>query len=143
MQTSNSIEIPLTIDVVSQLYTCHEQLPKWSPGFISLDLMEGNRGDVGSIYEQRYRFKEKEIVERITILALDVPNRIHLLSQGQSKLIRESVITFDSIGFSATKLTVENEFRGEVVEYLIQEELYGYTKQFLEVFRDFALRKNI
>ena len=58
MQTNNSIEIPLSIDVVCQLYTCHEQLPDWSPGFISLDLMEGNRGDVGSIYEQRYRFQE-------------------------------------------------------------------------------------
>jgi hypothetical protein len=140
MQTINYIELPLSIDVVSQLYCCHEQLPKWSPGFISLELIEENHGDIGSVYEQRYMFQDKEIIERITILAIELPHRLHLLSQGQSNLSRESLITFDAIDDSQTKMTVENQFRGELVEHLNEGVLSGYTQHFLEVFRTFALR---
>ena len=142
MKTTNQIEIGLSLQRASDLYTCHEQIPKWSPGFISLETVKSVDGGVGNVYRLRYSVNGKEIDELLTLLALDLPNSYRVRSNHKDLFYRESAIEFHAIDESTTKLTVHNEFSGEYLPHLVHEELQGYTQMYLETFKAFAERHN-
>ena len=53
-------------------------------------------------------------------------------------LTRESRITFEETGETATRMVVHNTFSGEHLPHLVKQDLQDYTQQFLETFKAFA-----
>ena len=138
MRTTNQILIALPLDRVAELYTCHELLPSWSPGFISLEYVSGERGAVDSVFRHRYVVKGQEIEDITTLVAIDWPNGYRILSNCMDKGYRESTLRFEALDPTTTRITVHNLFSGEYVPHLVQEELQAYVEQHLETFKTFA-----
>ena len=138
MQTTNQIEVALPRQKVTELYTCHDLLPSWSPGFLSFEVLcDGTTGS-SPTFRQRYLAMGREIDEVLTLLENNLPNGFCILAENGGTLTRESKITFEEIGEASTRVVVGNTFSGVYVPHLVKQDLHDYTQQFLEMFKAFA-----
>jgi hypothetical protein len=141
MQTMNQIEVALPQEKVVELYTCHDLLPAWSPGFVSLEVLhEGTLGRLPT-FKQRYTAMGRDIEEILTLVENDLPSGFVVVAENGGTLTRESRVTFERLADRATQIKVLNTYSGEWVVHLVQEDLHSYTQQFLESFRVFAESK--
>jgi len=132
VRTTNHVDVALPRERVVDLYTCQELLPSWSPGLISFEQVgEG-------VFRQRYVVMGREIDERLTVVALDLPRRLHTRADSGGGLTRDSEVTFDALDEATTRVVVHNRFSGDPIAHLVPEDLHGYTQRFLEVFQAFA-----
>ena len=138
MQTMNQIEVALPQEKVAELYTCHDLLPAWSPGFVSFEVLhEGTPGRLPT-FRQRYTAMGRDIEEILTLVENDLPSGFVVVAENGGTLTRESRVTFRRLTDSATQIKVSNTYSGEWVVHLVPEDLHSYTQQFLESFRVFA-----
>jgi hypothetical protein len=138
LQTTNQIEVGLAQEKVAELYTCHDLLPSWSPGFLSFEVIcDGIPGGLPT-FRQRYMALGREIEEVLTLVKNNLPNGFCVLADNGGTLTRKSAIAFEQLGETTTRITVLNTFSGEYVGHLVKEDLQNYTQQFLETFRAFA-----
>jgi hypothetical protein len=137
MQTTSQINIDRPRQRVCDLYCCHDSLPLWSPGFISVEHAGGPAGAVGAVYRQVYTVEGKRIEERVTLEILDLPRAIDMVSDSGG-LTRESRVRFEELDDGNTRMRVQNSFAGEHLPYLVHEDLLAYTQRFLELFKAFA-----
>jgi hypothetical protein len=138
MQTTNQIKVPLPRERVVELYTCHELLPSWSPGFLSFDVICDGTGGNKPAFRQRYLAMGREIDEEITLMENDLPHGFCTRAENGGTLTRESNVTFQPIDENATRIVVRNTFSGEYVVHLVKQDLQDYTRQYLETFKAFA-----
>ena len=138
MQTANQIELGLAREKVAELYTCHDLLPSWSPGFLSFEVLCDGTTSRSPTFRQRYLAMGREIEEVLTLVENKLPSGFCVVADNDGTLTRESQIKFEKIGGSATRITVLNTFSGEYAVHLVKEDLYNYTQQFLAAFKGFA-----
>ena len=138
MQTTNQIEVALPRQKVTELYTCHDLLPSWSPGFLSFEVLCDGTTNSSPTFRQRYLAMGREIDEVLTLLENNLPNGFCILAENGGTLTRESRITFEEIDEAITRLVVKNRYSGEHVPHLVKQDLHSYTQQFLETFKAFA-----
>ena len=138
MQTANQIEVGLAREKVAELYTCHDLLPSWSPGFLSFEVLCDGTTSRSPTFRQRYLAMGREIEEVLTLVENNLPNGFCVVAENGGTLTRESRIAFEQLGDGVTRVTVLNTFSGEHVVHLVKEDLQDYTQQFLETFRAFA-----
>ena len=141
MQTVNQIDVALPRLRVTELYTCHDLLPAWSPGFLSLEVLCDGTGGGRPTFRQRYLAMGREIDEVLTLLDNNLPAGLRVLAENGGTLTRESTITFEELGDAITRVVVHNRFSGEHVPHLVKQDLHDYTQRFLETFRAFAERR--
>ena len=138
MQTTNQIEVGLPQEKVAELYTAHDLLPAWSPGFVSLDVLDEGAPGRFPTFRQRYAAMGRDIEEILTLTDNDLPNGFVVVADNGGMLTRESRVTFKGIADSTTKIEVLNTYSGEWVVHLVEEDLYNYTQQHLKAFKGFA-----
>ncbi|HCP44795.1 MAG TPA: hypothetical protein DIU15_02015 [Deltaproteobacteria bacterium] len=138
MQTTNQLEVGLARERVAALYTCHDLLPAWSPGFLSLEVICDNKPTDLPTFRQRYTAMGREIEEVLTVVENNLPYGCCVVAESGDKQYRESTITFEAISDSVTRIVVRNQFSGEHVPYLVPQDLHNYTQAFLETFKTFA-----
>ena len=136
MNTTNHITINLSLDLVSKLYNCHNLLPEWFPGFISLELISSGSSPVESVYLQKHATSEGIVEEEIRILSLDLPKEMRLLASSDHGE-RESLIQLQKIEEAKTKIIVSNNHTKTNGSQLDKSELRENTQAFLEAFKDF------
>ena len=138
MQTTNHMDIALPFQTVSELYTCHDLLPSWSLGFVSLEVLCDGTDGSRPRFRQRYRAMGKEIDEVLTLMENNLPHGFCVVAEQEGVGTRESVVTFEAIGQGSTRVVVRNHFRGDFVPHLVKGDLQDYTQKFLEAFKAFA-----
>ena len=138
MQTTNQIEVGLARERVAELYTCHDLLPSWSPGFVSFEVLHDGRGDMPPTFKQRYVAMGREVEEVITLLEDGLPHRFRLVADNGGTLTRETEVIFEEMAGASTRVVICNTFSGEKAPYLVQKELQSYTQKFLEAFKAFS-----
>jgi len=138
MQTKNTIQVSLPKNLVVELYTCHEHLPSWSPGFLSFTILNDGTETSPPTYRQRYVAMGREIEEVLTLIENTLPDGFTTVSDNGGKLRRVSQFKFEKRGENTTQITVRNTFKGEYSVHLIEEDLQAYTQNFLERFKEFA-----
>ncbi len=144
MRTRNQIEVGLPRSRAAELYTCHEQLASWSPGFLSIEVLSDGTADTKPTFKSRYRAMGKEIEEVLTLVENRLPEAMCVVATLAGGLLRrESRICFEATGPDTTRLTVHNSFSGAHAPYLVESELQVYTQAFLECFKDFAERQPV
>ena len=146
MKIVSTINIDLPFRLVSKLYYCHDLLPHWFPGFVSLELVSTDSQPLGSVFRQKYSIFNNNIVEEITILGLDLPHHIHLISSLEFGT-RESWIHFEPIEESSSRITITNQFSESYWNSFIKPDLQEHSQNFLKSFKhfieDWATKENI
>ena len=138
LETWNQIEVSLPRRRVSELYTCRDLLPSWSPGFVSLEVLCEGTATRKPTFRQRYRAMGREIDEVLTLMENDLPRGLCVVADNGGTLTRESRITFEEVDETTTQLIVWNTFTGEAVPHLVRQDLQDYTQAFLKTFKAFA-----
>lgn len=139
MLITNQIDIALPQRRVADLYSNHDLLPQWSPGFQSIEsLCDGTPGRLPR-FRLKYTAAGKAFEEILTVLINKSPHRLCILAENRdNSLRRESTITFEGLEASSTRVIINNRFRGSKVAHLVEEDLFEYTQAFLETFKRFA-----
>lgn len=143
MQTKNHVEIGLGQVRVAELYTCRESLPKWFPALVSFEVLDDGTSGQSFRAIQTYTVMGKRIEEEILLLEEDLPHCFSTISTHGEHLKRKSTISFKRLDETRTKLTVRNEFSGQIVDQLVKHQLHSYTQETIERFRDFAERHSL
>lgn len=143
MKYSCKVTINMPRDDVIALFEDPEVLPKWQEGFLSIEEIEGPRGEAGGKSRLRYQMGKREIEMVETILVHDPPERFDATYEAKGVWnLNQNYFTAPAPGI--TEWLVETEFRCKGVMWIMSLVMPGMfrkqTQKMMEAFKAYAER---
>ena len=129
------------IDKVVELMENPDNFKEWQPGFISLEHISGEPGQVGSKSKLKYDMGKRQVEMIETITKRNLPHEFDLTFDAD-KVYNIQNNRFEKIDENTTKWITENEFR--LTGYMKIFDFFGkgmFKKQsqiYLDKFKEFA-----
>ncbi len=137
MKYANEVIIDAPIDKVIDLFDSKENLAKWQEGFISMELLSGDDGEIGSKYLLKYKMGKREVEMTETILEKDLP-RIFSATYEAKKMWNKVDNLFEETEDGKTFYRSESEFKMRGMMLIIGIVLPGaFRKQSQKYLDDF------
>ncbi|SFT56281.1 Polyketide cyclase / dehydrase and lipid transport [Lishizhenia tianjinensis] len=137
MKYSNEVIINAPIKKVIALFEEEANLPKWQEGFISAEIIEGERGKAGLRSRLTYKMGKREIVMIETITTWDLPR--NFTASYDTKGVYNIVSNhFEAVDDNTTRYFTENEFQFKGIMKLFGLLMPGaFKKQSQKYLNDF------
>ena len=141
MKYSNEVTINRPLEKVIELFDNPANMPKWQPGFISMEHLSGTPGQPGAKSKLKYKMGKREIDMIETITTRDLPKEFHGIYEAKG-VYNVQKNYFSSIGENQTKWVAETEFRFsgfmKLFGWLLPGTFKKQSQQFLDLFKAFA-----
>ncbi len=141
MKYSCEIIIDAPRDKVVALFDDPDNLSKWQPGFVSMKIISGNLGEVGSKSELKYKMGKRDIEMVETITAYNLPEVFSATYEAKNvwNLVENR---FSELEDGKTLYTTNNEFKMKGMMKLMAWMMPGAFKKqsakYLTYFKEFA-----
>ncbi len=141
MKYNNETIINANREKVVELFDNPDNLAKWQPGFISMEHIEGEHGQVGSKYRMKYKMGKREIEMIETILERNLPETFAGTYEA-NKVWNKIVNHFEELPDGKTKYWTENEFRMsgmmKLMAWLMPGAFKKQSQKYLDLFKEFV-----
>lgn len=145
MKYTTEIELNLPLNRVIELFDNPQNMPKWQPGLISFEHIEGNPGREGAQSKLKYKMGKREIEMIETIIIRNLPHEFSgtYKAPGVFNLVKNY---FSEAGPDKTRWIVKNEFAfqgimglwGLLMPGMFKKQSFKYMQQF----KEFAEKEN-
>lgn len=141
MKYNNEVRINAPLEKVVGLFEDENNLPKWQEGFISAEIIEGERGKVGLKSKLRYKMGKREIKMIETITVWDLPQ--NFTANYEANNVFNTVANhFEAIDENTTRYYTENEFtfKGvmKIFAFLMPGAFKKQSQKYLNDFKNFV-----
>jgi uncharacterized protein YndB with AHSA1/START domain len=141
MKYTNEVKINAPLEKVVELFDNPDNIAKWQPGFVSMEHIEGEKGQVGSKYRMKYKMGKREIEMVETILERNLPEVF--AGTYEAKGVWNKVINhFKDNGDNTTRYWTENEFKMKgmmkLMAWLMPGAFKKQSQKYLDLFKDFV-----
>lgn len=141
MKYQHEIVIKLPRERVLKLFDNPDNMPKWQPGFVSLEPISGTPGQVGATSKLRYKFGKRDIEMVETITRRNLPDEFS--GTYETKGVKNWINNrFEETPDGSTRWISENEFRFTGYMKLFGFFMPGAFKkqsyQYMTLFKKFA-----
>ncbi len=141
MRYTSEIQISRPREKVVELFTDPANIEKWQPGFISMEMIEGEPGKEGSKCRMKYRMGKREVEMIETITKSNLPDEFS--GTYEAKGVWNEVQNYFSIVDEHTTLYRSvNTFRFKgimkLVALLMPRAFRNQSQKYLELFKNFA-----
>lgn len=145
MKYKNEVIINASRDKVIELFDNPDNLAKWQKGFVSMELIEGKSGEVGSKYKMRYKMGKRDIEMIETVTKRDLPNVFS--GSYEAKGVYNHIDNyFEVIDENTTKYWSENEFRlkgmMKLMGWIMPGAFKKQTQQYMDDFKAFVEKES-
>ncbi|MCR9173512.1 MAG: SRPBCC family protein [bacterium] len=144
MKYKNEVIIKAPREKVVELFDNPENMKEWQPGFVSMELIEGELGKVGSKHKLHYKMGKREIDMIETITKRDLPNSFSATYEAK-KVFNNIDNHFEDLGDGTTKYWTENEFRlsgsMKLFGWIMPGAFKKQSQKYMNDFRDFVERE--
>jgi uncharacterized membrane protein len=138
--TSIVIDAPLQ-EVVSK-FDSEDNLKHWMRGLQSIELIEGQKGEVGAKSLVKFDMGKRKVEMTETILLKDLPNSIHMsyTTKGVYNVVKNQ---FKDLGDGRTEMSQEQEFQFDswgmkVLGFLMPGAFKKTSNQYATDFKNFV-----
>lgn len=141
MKYTNEVIIELPREKVVALFENPDNLAKWQPGFISMELIEGKPGEVGSQHKLKYKMGKRDIEMTETITKSKLPDLFGATYQAKNVF---NIIDnhFEDLGNGRTRYSTDNEFKMsgtmKIFGWLMPGAFKKQSQKYLDLFKEFA-----
>lgn len=144
MKYSNEIIIQVPREKVVELFADPANIAEWQPGFISMELLSGEQGEVGAKSRMKYKMGKREIEMIETITEKNLPDSF--CGTYEAKGVWNEVKNyFEALPDGSTRYYAENEFRMSGVmklfAFLMPAAFRNQSQKYLDLFCEFAERR--
>lgn len=141
MKYTNEVIINADRATVVDMFDNEENIKKWQPGFISMERIEGEHGQVGSKYKMNYKMGKREIEMIETILEKDLPNKF--VGTYEAKNVWNHIVNnFEEMPDGKTKYWTENEFKMsgfmKIMAFFMPGAFKKQSQKYLVLFKEFV-----
>lgn len=141
MKYRNEITINANRDTVVKLFDNPENLVKWQPGFVAMEHISGEQGQVGAKYLMKYKMGKRDMELLETITERNLPDVFS--GTYETKGIWNSIENhFQETEDGNTKYWTESEFkmRGmmKLMAWIMPGAFKKQSQKYLELFKKFV-----
>ncbi len=144
MKYTNEVVIDQPLKKVLELFDSEENIFKWQPELISFEHVSGEKGEVGSVSNLRYKMGKREVEMVETIIAKDLPETFDFTYEAQG-VWNEMKNSFVEISPTQTKWISHSEFRFngfmKIIGFLMPGSFRKQSQLALDRFKAFAESK--
>lgn len=141
MKYTNETIIKAPREKVVELFNDPENLAKWQPGFVSMELIKGEGSTVGSQHRLHYTMGKRDVTMVETITAKNLPE-LFAATYETKGVWNEVHNHFEELPDGTTKYWTENEFRMSGMMKLFGWFMPGAFKKqsqkYLDLFKEFV-----
>ncbi|XOV67890.1 MAG: SRPBCC family protein [Fluviicola sp.] len=143
MKYKNEVIINAPREKVVALFDDPKNLKEWQPGFVSMELIEGELGKVGSKHKLLYKMGKREIEMIETITKRNLPDQFSGTYEAK-KVFNAIDNHFEDLGDGTTKYWAENEFRlsgsMKIFGWLMPDAFKKQSQKYMDDFKAFVER---
>ncbi len=141
MKYQNEVIIQAPRVEVVKLFENPDNLAKWQPGFISIEAITGNSGEIGAQHRLKYKMGKRDIEMIETITKQALPDRFS--ATYEAKNVFNAIDNhFIDLGDGTTRYWTKNEFKFSGMMRLFGVLMPGAFKKqsqkYLDLFKDFV-----
>lgn len=141
MNYQNEVIINVPREKVVALFEAPENSAKWQPGFISMELIKGEAGTVGSQHRMLYKMGKRDIEMIETITKNDLPD-VFSGTYTAKNVFNAIDNHFEDRGDGTTRYWTENEFKMsgimKVFGWIMPGAFKKQSQKYLVLFKEFA-----
>ena len=141
MKYTNEVTIDLPLKKVLELFDNEENMFKWQPELISFEHVTGEKGEVGSKSNLRYKMGKREVEMVETITEKNLPDEFNFTYEAKG-VWNEMKNSFVETGPSQTKWISNSEFRFtgfmKLIGFLMPGSFKKQSQLALDRFKGFA-----
>ena len=146
MKYTNEIIINADRAKVVELFDNPNNMDKWQPGFISMELVSGESGKPGAKSKLKYKMGKREIEMIETITERNLPETFS--GTYEAKNVWNDVQNhFEELPDGKTKLWAESEFKlsgfMKVMGWLMPGAFKKQSQKYLEYFKEFVEKETV
>lgn len=145
MKYKNEIVINATREKVVHLFSDPSKIKEWQPGFMSMEIISGEPGNVGSKVKMHYKMgkRDVEMIETITVNKL--PNEFSGTYEAKS-VFNFVQNFFEELPDGQTKYWTINEFQFKgfmkIIGFLFPGAFKKESQKYLDLFKAFVEKSN-
>ena len=144
MKYTNEVIIKAPREKVVALFDNPDNMKEWQAGFLSMELMEGQAGEIGAKHKLRYKMGKREIQMVETVTKRDLPNTFSV-TYATPKVLNVIDSHFEDLGNGTTKYLTDNEFQlsgsMKIFGWIMPGAFKKQTQKYMDDFRDFVERE--
>lgn len=141
MNYQNEVVINAPREKVVELFEDPNNIAKWQPGFISMELIKGEAGTVGSQHRMHYKMGKRDIEMVETITKIDLPN-VFSGTYTAKNVFNAIDNNFEDLGNGTTRYWTQNEFRMsgmmKVFGWIMPGAFKKQSQKYLDLFKEFV-----
>lgn len=141
MKYKNEVIILASRKRVVALFEDPNNVSKWQPGFISMEVISGKAGEVGSKTRLNYQMGKRKIEMIETITQKHLPELFSGTYEAKG-VWNEVKNHFEDLGDGRTRYWTENEFKMsgmmKLVAFLMPGAFKKQSQKYLDLFKEFA-----
>lgn len=141
MKYTNEVTIGLPLKKVLELFDSEENMFKWQPELISFEHVSGDKGEVGSKSNLRYKMGKREVEMVETITKKNLPEEFNFIYEAKG-VWNEMKNSFVEVDPSQTKWISHSEFRFsgfmKIIGFLMSGSFKKQSQLALDRFKAFA-----
>jgi hypothetical protein len=141
MKYSNEVEINKPIQRVIELFDNPANMPKWQPGFISMEPVSGTPGQPGAKSKLKYKMGKRDVEMIETITLRNLPHEFHGTYEAKG-VYNVQKNFFKPLGDNKTKWVSESEFKlsgmMKLIGWLMPGIFKKQSQKYLDLFKSFA-----
>jgi len=144
MKYKNEVVINAPRETVVALFDDPAQMKEWQPGFVSMELIEGDQGQVGAKQKLHYKMGKRDIEMIETITARNLPENytVTYKAKGVFNIVDNH---FEDLGDKTTRYTTLNEFKMKgfmkFFAWLMPGAFKKQSQKYMEDFKAFVERE--
>lgn len=137
----NEVIIDAPRDKVVEKFMDPENIDKWQPGFISLEVISGESGQVGSKTKLKYKMGKRDVEMLETITVRNLPHEFSgtYEAKGVLNIVKNY---FEELPDGSTKYWSESEFQFKgfmkIIGFLFPGAFKKESQKFLDLFKAFV-----
>jgi hypothetical protein len=145
MKYTNEVEINKPIQKVIELFDNPANMPKWQPGFISMEPISGTPGQNGAKSRLKYKMGKRDVEMIETITQRNLPAEFHGTYEVKGVYTIQKNY-FTSPGENKTKWISESEFKFsgmmKLIAWLMPGAFKKQSQKYLDLFKAFAEKED-
>lgn len=144
MKYKTEVIIDVPRDKVVEYFDSAENLKEWQPGFVSMELISGNKGEVGSKYRMKYKMRNREVEMIETITRKELPERFDgtYEAKGVWNLMENH---FEELPEGKTRWWSDVEFRFKgfmkIMGWLMPGAFRKQSQKYADLFKEYVERE--
>ena len=141
MKYTNEVIIHAPREKVVELFDDAENIAKWQPGFVSMEHLSGDPGQVGARSKMKYKMGKRDIEMVETITARNLPEIFSGTYEARG-VWNEVKNHFEELPDNKTRYWTDNEFKMKgvmkIMAWLMPGAFKKQSQKYLDLFKEFV-----